>query len=214
MNIEWYEPFFRSIDPTGNLNWISRFHKELSELFTKPAHGNFSKWKNTVKLLSTVQTELYDFTDSTIQIGSREQLTENQVSEFTSALKSLQPWRKGPFNFFGINIDSEWRSDQKWNRLQAHLPILEDKSILDIGCGNGYYMLRMLGAGANNVVGLDPSLLFLAQFWSMIRCINTPLPAHLLPIGLEQLPPQFDHFDLVVSMGVLNHRRILLQLTR
>ena len=30
----------------------------------------------------------------------------------------------------------------------------EPRDVLDVGCGNGYYMWRMLGAGADSVVGM------------------------------------------------------------
>ena len=37
------------------------------------------------------------------------------------------------------------------------------KRVLDVGCGNGYYARRLLGAGAAAVVGVDPTLLFSRQ---------------------------------------------------
>jgi tRNA (mo5U34)-methyltransferase len=27
------------------------------------------------------------------------------------ALMGLSPWRKGPFDLFGVHVDTEWRSD-------------------------------------------------------------------------------------------------------
>lgn len=31
------------------------------------------------------------------------------------------PWRKGPFSLYGVEIDTEWRSDLKWDRVLPHL---------------------------------------------------------------------------------------------
>ena len=45
-------------------------------------------------------------------------------------------------------IDTEWRSDWKWERVLPHLQSLQNRLILDVGCGNGYHCWRMLGAGA------------------------------------------------------------------
>ena len=31
-------------------------------------------------------------------------------------LLNLHPWRKGPLELGGVRIDTEWRSDWKWDR--------------------------------------------------------------------------------------------------
>ena len=121
------------------------------------------------------------------------------------ALMGLSPWRKGPFEVFGVHVDTEWRSDWKWARVAPHLD-LAGKRILDVGCGNGYYMWRMLGAGADSVVGVDPNWLFFCQFHAMKRYLPE-LPAWHLPFALEELPPKLEGFETVFSMGVLYHRR-------
>ena len=115
------------------------------------------------------------------------------------------PWRKGPFELFGVHIDTEWRSDWKWSRVAPHLE-LAGKRILDVGCGNGYYMWRMLGAGAEAVVGVDPNWLFLNQFLAVKNYLPDAAAWHL-PLALEELPAKLEGFDTVFSMGVLYHRR-------
>ena len=37
------------------------------------------------------------------------------------ALEELKPWRKGPYNFFGTEVDTEWRSNLKWERIAGHI---------------------------------------------------------------------------------------------
>ena len=99
------------------------------------------------------------------------------------ALQGLIPWRKGPFDFFGVQVDTEWRSDWKWERVSPHVE-LRGKRVLDVGCGNGYYQWRMLGAGAESVVGVDPNWLFLCQFLAAKRYLPE-LPAWHLPLALK-----------------------------
>jgi len=116
------------------------------------------------------------------------------------------PWRKGPYNFFGINIDCEWRSDWKWNRLKDHISDLKGRTVLDIGCGNGYHCWRQLAAGAHSVMGIDPMLHYVMQF----NIFKHYLPfsnIEILPVGIEQLPENVLKFDSVFSLGVLYHRR-------
>jgi len=134
-------------------------------------------------------------------------------------LLKLHPWRKGPLLLGGVEIDTEWRSDWKWNRLKAQLD-LKDHQVLDIGCGNGYFGLRMLGAGAKLVAGIDPTMVFVMQ-WLAMHKLSPGLNNFVLPMGIEDLPADTSGFDSVFSMGVLYHRRkpvehleLLKQLTR
>jgi tRNA (mo5U34)-methyltransferase len=121
------------------------------------------------------------------------------------SLMKLHPWRKGPLELAGVMIDTEWRSDWKWNRLVSHLD-LQGKKVLDIGSGNGYFGLRMLAAGAGLVVGIDPTLVFVMQ-WLAMHKLCPGLHNFVLPLAIEDLPPDTGHFDTVFSMGVLYHRR-------
>ncbi|MGB0514517.1 MAG: tRNA 5-methoxyuridine(34)/uridine 5-oxyacetic acid(34) synthase CmoB, partial [Wenzhouxiangellaceae bacterium] len=122
----------------------------------------------------------------------------------TETLRALIPWRKGPLRLGGLNIDTEWRSDWKWDRVAPHLD-LAGARVLDIGAGNGYFGWRMLDAGASVVIGCDPTLLFWHHF-KAIEHFAGPSPHVLLPLKFEQLPADAG-FDAVFSMGVLYHRR-------
>ena len=104
-----------------------------------------------------------------------------------------------------MHVDTEWRSDWKWSRVGPHLD-LKGKRVLDVGCGNGYYQWRMLGAGADMVIGVDPNWLFFCQFQAVQQYLPD-LPAWHLPFALEELPANLEGFDTVFSMGVFYHRR-------
>lgn len=64
----------------------------------------------------------------------------------------------------------------------------------------------MLGEGAQQVFGIDPSELFLIQFEAVRKLLGDDQRVHLLPLGIEQMP-ELNAFDTVFSMGVLYHRR-------
>ena len=89
--------------------------------------------------------------------------------------------------------------------LKPHLD-LKGHKILDIGCGNGYFGLRMLAAGARLVVGIDPTMVFVMQ-WLAMQKLCPGLNNFVLPLGIEDLPSDTPGFDSVFSMGVLYHRR-------
>ena len=141
------------------------------------------------------------------ELGNREELDPQTRKSLEQSLRALQPWRKGPFCVFGIDIDTEWRSDWKWQRLLPHISSLHNRRVLDVGCGNGYHCWRMLGEGAELVVGIDPSMLFLSQFSAIKGLMANAPEVHLLPLGIEALPSSMQAFDTVFSMGILYHRR-------
>ena len=122
------------------------------------------------------------------------------------ALKELMPWRKGPFRFAHLQINTEWRSDWKWNRVYPSISPLKNRTVLDVGCGNGYHMWRMRSQGASTVVGIDPGLLFMMQFQAVQHYVKDPAVS-ILPLTMETLPPDMHCFDTVFSMGVLYHRK-------
>ena len=78
--------------------------------------------------------------------------------------------------------------------------------MLDVGSGNGYYALEMRKAGADLVIGVDPTLLFAMQFLAINVFAEDPR-VFILPCRLEETPPAAHAFDTTFSMGVLYHQR-------
>ncbi|MGI9322636.1 MAG: tRNA 5-methoxyuridine(34)/uridine 5-oxyacetic acid(34) synthase CmoB [Pseudomonadales bacterium] len=193
---------------------LGRWHQMLEEALRlhRRKHGRADEWDECLARLQFTPTDDLDLGADCIRIGQaaspqpEPELTQPpQPTQLAHLLKALCPWRKGPFNFFGAHIDTEWRSDWKWQRLLPHITPLAGRMALDIGCGNGYHLLRMLGEGASLALGVDPSMLFNYQFQAIKQ--NTRLHnVHLLPLRAEQLPA-FGCFDSVFSLGVLYHRK-------
>ncbi len=147
-----------------------------------------------------------------VNIGSIDDLTENDHKKCIEMARTLCPWRKGPFNLFGQKIDAEWRSDLKWERLLPFLPGLKDAVILDIGCNNGHYLFQMAEHHPRLALGIDPVDQYYAQYQFLQYFKADPLTQMEL-LGVDEL--QFFHhvFDVVFSMGVIyHHRHPLLQL--
>ncbi len=194
--------------------WQESLPAQLDKIFSLRQHGKTKEWQEILSALPEITPSIIDLNANTLQIGNVQDGDSNSRNQLEELLKQLHPWRKGPYNLFGIHIDTEWHSDWKWQRIRSHLAPLGNRRVLDIGCGNGYHMWRMLGEGAKLVIGADPSQFFLVQFATIkkyIEAANGKQPVHLLPFKGEELPA-FNQkfkgrgFDTVFSMGVLYHR--------
>ncbi|MGM0429438.1 MAG: tRNA 5-methoxyuridine(34)/uridine 5-oxyacetic acid(34) synthase CmoB [Pseudomonadota bacterium] len=186
--------------------WLDTLAPQLTTFKNNP-HGNLKRWQRVLKQLPELTAEHIELSD-TVQVGHSNEASDADRARLTGLLQQLQPWRKGPFNLFGVFIDTEWRSDWKWQRVAPHLDDLHGRQVLDVGCGSGYHLWRMLDAGAEAVWGVDPGELFLMQFRAIRQLMPLALQqrAHFFPVGIEQMP-ELKSFDTVFSMGVLYHRR-------
>lgn len=197
--------FLDSLDNAGLGSWRAPLTPLLRDRFADGAHGDLGKWRSVIGKLPDVAdtSTILDSAAVTADSPAVDTALRNEVREL---LLQLQPWRKGPFSICGIDLDSEWRSDLKWNRLADEITPLGGRRVLDVGCGNGYYAFRMTGAGARAVVGIDPTLLFVFQFLAINHFLAVP-SIHVLPLRLNELPATEEFFDTVFSMGVLYHQR-------
>ncbi len=186
--------------------WSDRLAVQLEDYFRLNRHGDFDDWHDAVKALPAVTPEQVVLEEPVVRIGSGNEIDEVARGHMERQLRRLMPWRKGPFSFFGVEIDAEWRSDMKWSRLSEITASLRDRRILDVGCGNGYYGWRMLGEGASLVIGTDPTLRFIMQFQAAKKYLEDK-PLYVLPFGLEALDVDLLSFDTVFSMGVIYHRK-------
>ena len=164
--------------------WIDPVATLIERRLAPGGHGDFGKWQQVVDNLGHA----------------------NGPNERRELLLQLAPWRKGPFDLEGTRIDAEWQSDLKWNRVRDRILPLDGRHVLDVGCGNGYYALQMAEAGAEFVIGVDPTILYVMQFVAVNRFALRDNVV-VVPARLEELPLPAPRFDASFSMGVLYHQR-------
>lgn len=189
--------------------WAEVLPAQLNEILLEKEHGDQERWLQALAQLPEISAVQANLQADNLELTS-DNLEPNQQVQCEQALRGLMPWRKGPFQFFDTFIDTEWRSDWKWQRVLPHLSPLAGRLVLDVGCGSGYHMWRMLGEGAERVIGVDPSRLFLMQFQAYKKYLKASghrANADLLPLKMEEVPARLKAFDTVFSMGVLYHRK-------
>lgn len=197
--------FYQIIAKNKLSRWLEVLPAQLANWQKQNIDNRFNQWLNSIKHLPSITPYQIDLLHN-VTAKTKEPLTNGEQLRITQLLKTMMPWRKGPFNLYDIYIDTEWRSDWKWQRLINHIDNLEGKTVLDVGCNSGYHLWRMIGAGAKLAVGIDPIALYLCQFEAIRKLLGNDQRAHLLPLGIEELP-KLKAFDTVFSMGVLYHRR-------
>jgi tRNA (mo5U34)-methyltransferase len=201
-----FSAFLQQLQNAGLTHWAEQLTISLPDLMHAERHGDLAHWYAALTALPTWAVDHVELDRNAITITGANKPSAEQQQALQAALMEFHPWRKGPFELFGTRIETEWHSDWKWDRLKGHIAPLVGRKVLDVGCGNGYHCWRMRGAGADLVVGIDPTLLFVLQFAAVQRYIGDARVG-VLPLGIEQLPAKLRFFDSVFSMGVLYHRR-------
>ncbi len=202
------------MERVGLDDWAACIEAQLHLRLTEKRHGDMADWLDAIQAMPELRSSRLILDQGLIQVGDKSDSTPQEREALETALMRLHPWRKGPFQLHGVFIDTEWRSDWKWDRLATHIAPLAGRKVLDVGCGNGYHLWRIAGEGAELVIGLDPTQLFYMQFQAVKRLVDdASIEQELservihLPLGIEDMPRKLHGFDTVFSMGVLYHRR-------
>ncbi|MBD3823812.1 MAG: tRNA 5-methoxyuridine(34)/uridine 5-oxyacetic acid(34) synthase CmoB [Epsilonproteobacteria bacterium] len=158
-------------------------------------------WKN----IAPLQEALKNLQEGSwhVNLGDCVEISGECHDDVYTTARMMMPWRKGPFSICGTYIDSEWRSNVKYNLLRPHFN-LNGKRVADIGCNNGYYLFRMQEDNPAKLVGFDPSALFMTQFQFVNHFVKSDIVYELL--GVEHLEFYEEKFDFIFCLGVLYHR--------
>lgn len=187
-------------------SWAKILPEQCAQGLSTERYGDLPTWQHAFDKMPRISCSELDLFNG-VRIGQTNDCDIETREKLRESLEALIPWRKGPYHIHDIFIDTEWRSDWKWDRLKNHIAPLKDKLVLDVGCGNGYHCWRMLGEGADRVIGIDPSPRFIIQFQMIKTLAGQDRPIDVLPLGIEDLPAKLTAFDTTFSMGVFYHRR-------
>lgn len=186
--------------------WADELETQIASGLSPERYGDLPRWQKSMASLPLITAD--HITLNAPRVGARcnDPLDTQTREQLKDALMGLHPWRKGPFELFGVHIDTEWRSDWKWERVHHKIDSLQGRRVLDVGCGSGYHCWRMLGDGAREVIGIDPTPLFVMQFWALQKYLQRD-DVWVLPLGIQHVPARLQAFETVFSMGILYHRR-------
>ena len=181
-------------------------NKERAEFFENlEKNEQKERFDFILSLLSSHKNYDCDFSSSVVKLGSSLDLSNEEFLNLQYALRFFKPWKKGPFDIFGVSIDSEWKSNLKWDRIKSQIGVLSDKVIADIGCHNGYFMFRLLKENPKLVMGFDPVPKLFYNFQFLQKIVRSE-KLFYEPLGVESVVHFKSFFDTVLCLGILYHR--------
>lgn len=199
-------PYLRPYQAACNWEALSALKEERNQWIQRPSAQNYQQCLQRIQALQLPEHYTRNFASSAIELGAAGELETASFKPLETIAQNLIPWRKGPFSLFGLEIDAEWRSDYKWERLESKLGNLSNKTILDIGCNNGYFMFRMAAQNPRLVLGIDPVLHNLCQF-ELLKKLSSLSSLHFELFGVEHVSYFQQMFDTIFSMGIIYHHR-------
>ena len=187
-------------DPIERETILAIRRERQTQLFS----AKHKPYYQAVQAVIDCQTRHFDFSGSAVKIGQIDELSPEQQGQFHQTLKAFYPWKKGPFELFGTFVDAEWRSDWKWGRILPHIQSLAGRKVADIGCHNGYFMLRMAHQKPACVVGFEP---YAKHFWNfqLFQNLVRQEMLHFELLGVEHVNLYPDFFDTIFCLGILYH---------
>jgi tRNA (mo5U34)-methyltransferase len=213
--------FFQRVNATGHpgLNhWMIQLQRQCQQRFDGDDDAQWADYKSVLCRLPVAEGGFLDATGDVVKVvgdfvgrdllaGGAGGGNSDECPETVRALLlKLLPWRVGPWRFAGVDVDAEWRSYLKWKRIASEI-YFDGAKVLDVGCNNGYFGFKALDAGAEWVLGVEPTRLYAAQHEVFRQYLADPSTMGLMPICDDQIPLGLNVFDVVLSMGVLYHRK-------
>ena len=113
-----YNPLYKQLENTPLHNWINELPKIIKWNLRTERYAHIPEWEAILDKLPELNPSEIDLIESVTAYGQK-------TSNLRDLLMQLHPWRKGPYHLYDIHIDTEWRSDWKWNRLIPHIKPLK-----------------------------------------------------------------------------------------
>ena len=108
---EHFSPFIDSLNNSDQAAWAEVLTAQLIRRFEDNPHGDMARWHAALQTLPSDLPAKVELNSSAVTVTSEQPLSEQDAENLEQGLRGLMPWRKGPFNFFGTHVDTEWRSD-------------------------------------------------------------------------------------------------------
>lgn len=102
--------------PHADKDAICALREKNNKLVASQKKG-IVRFREPFEAIRHLRASHLDFSGEAVTIGSADELNDTDRQTVYNTLRAFMPWRKGPWSVFGIDIDAEWKSFRKWDRL-------------------------------------------------------------------------------------------------
>jgi tRNA (mo5U34)-methyltransferase len=95
-------PLARRLAGTPLAAWANTLQAQLDKKMEK-GHGDLERWQSALDALPKIQPSEVDLLNGLMLDTECDDETRAQMR---TALMGLSPWRKGPFDLFGVHVDT------------------------------------------------------------------------------------------------------------
>lgn len=188
------------IDYKSLKNYRAQFKKTF---LTSPSWEEFSSFS---KKKFNIKDILIDVKSDKVIISSKNMLKSVDEAQLKNQINLLAPWRVGPYKLFDYDIESEWNSFYKFNRLKDFIPNLKNKIVADLGGNNGYFSFRLSSYNPKLIVLSEPGAKNYFQYMLLQKFLKIENIVHE-PIKAENFSIFNNFFDVIFCLGVIYHQR-------
>ena len=100
-----FEDSLRAIRNSAFAPFCPALARAVEAEYLASPHGNEQKWDEALAKLPAITSNYAKFGDPVVRIGEAGEL-DRSPQELAGALRRFMPWRKGPWSFFGVDIDT------------------------------------------------------------------------------------------------------------
>jgi len=101
------EEICQALLDAGMAGWAAMLPQQIEQALGADRHGDLGRWRYLLQQLPQIPTEDVDLQADRLRIGRAQQVGEAARQDIHQTLRALQPWRKGPYELFGIHIDTD-----------------------------------------------------------------------------------------------------------
>ncbi len=124
-----YQPLIERWRDSDLDAWARQLPQQIAKGLSHQRFGDLRRWLDALENLPAIEAAGVELAAARVAATSSRPLDGDLQHRLRETLMALHPWRKGPYDLFGVHIDTEWRSDWKWDRLCNHLDDLRAFSI-------------------------------------------------------------------------------------
>ena len=97
-----------------------RLEQARKDFWQKQRPEMIERFEFLSSLFQNLEVQDFSVDSKVVKIGSNKSLNLSEKIDLQYALRAFIPWKKGPFEFFGQKITTEWNSSSSGLRSKSH----------------------------------------------------------------------------------------------